>query len=84
MTLDVIELKIFKPPISKAKRKTRKNICKRYFLNEGVELVNVPRIFHDPSVKACLPTDIKFYNPTVLSSLTNLISSRMFNFRMKL
>ena len=41
------------------------NICKISLLNKGVELISVPRVFHEPSVKACLPTDIKFDDPTV-------------------
>ena len=35
--------------ISKAKRKAPTNIYKISLLNEGVELINVPHIFHDPS-----------------------------------
>ena len=46
--------------ISKAKRKWPTNICKISFLNKDVELINVSHIFHDPSVKACLPIDMKF------------------------
>ena len=37
-------------------------------------------IFHDPSVKAFLPTDIKFDDPTVAHSLTNPISFKIFSF----
>ena len=79
MALNIFESKIFKPQISKAKRKAPKNIYKNSFLNKGVEFINVPYVFHDPSVrsvKACLPTDIKFDYPTADFSLTNPI----FNF----
>ena len=31
-----------------------------------MEPINVFLSFHDPSVKACLPTDIKFDNLTVV------------------
>ena len=50
--LDIIESKIFKSPIFKAIRKGPTNNFKILFLNKGVELINVPRIFHDPSLKA--------------------------------
>ena len=56
LALDIIESKIFKPTISKAKGKAPTNICKISSLNKGVELLNVSYIFHDPSVKVYLPT----------------------------
>ena len=40
LALDIIESKIFKPTISKANRKAPANICKVYFLNKNVELIN--------------------------------------------
>ena len=52
MTLDITEFKAFKLPISKTKRKEPTNICKISFLNKCVQHINVPRIFHDPSLKA--------------------------------
>ena len=45
-----------------------------------MEINILPHIFHDPSVKACFPTDIKFEEPTVIYSLTNGIMSKIFNF----
>ena len=50
---DIIKCKMFKPPIAKTKRKERTNISKTPFLNEGVEVINLLCIFHDPSVKEC-------------------------------
>ena len=49
-------------------------------MNKGVELINVPRIFYDPSVKTCLLTDVKFDDPTVAYLLANPIRSKIFNF----
>ena len=66
-----IEFMIFKPQIAKTKRKESTNICKTPFLNKGMEVINVLRIFHDPSVKECLLIDIKFDYPTVVYSLNN-------------
>ena len=37
--------------------------------------INVPHIFHDQSVKACLSIDIKFDNPSVTYSFTNFVSN---------
>ena len=68
---DIIKCKMFKPPIAKTKRKERTNISKTPFLNEGVEVINLLCIFHDPSVKECLLIDIKFDYPTVVYSLNN-------------
>ena len=80
LALDIIEFKIFKPEISKAKRKVPTTICKMSFLNKRVEFINVHNIFDDSLVKAFLPTSIKFGDPTVLYSLTNPIRSKIFHF----
>ena len=45
---------------AKAKRKAPTNIYKMFFLKKDKELINVPYIFHDSSVKTSLPTDFKF------------------------
>ena len=42
LALDIIELKIFKPKVSKSKRKAYTNICNISFLNKGVKLIDVP------------------------------------------
>ena len=63
MALDIIESKIFTALISKTTRKAPINICKYSVLNKGAALINVPRIFHDPSGKTYLPTGIKFDDP---------------------
>ena len=68
------------PKPKEAKRKAHTNISKASFLNRPIELINVPHIFHDPSVKAYLPIDIKFDDPAVVYSLANLIRSKIFDF----
>lgn len=73
--LDIIESKIFKSPIFKATRKGPTNNFKILFLNKGVELINVPHIFHDPSLKACIHVTIKFDDPTVVYLLNNPVRS---------
>lgn len=52
-------------------KKAPTNICKLSFVNKGVKPINVPHTFHNSSVKTCLPADIKFYDPSVVDSLTN-------------
>ena len=65
-------------------RKTSIDICKMFSLNNSVELINVPHVFHDQSVKACLPTDIKCNGRTVVRSmkkiknLSNKTSSKLY------
>ena len=80
LVLVIVESRIYKPTISKSKRKIPTNICKISFPNKGVKLNYVPHIFYDLSVKACLPADIKFEDSTVVYSLTNSIRSKIFNF----
>ena len=45
LALDIIDSKIFKPTISKAKRKASISICKMFCLSNSVELINVPIFF---------------------------------------
>ena len=66
--------------ISEAKRLALFIICKIFFLNKGVELINLSRIFHDPSAEACFPANIKYEDPAVIYSLTNPSKSKMFDF----
>ena len=61
-------------------KEKQQQICKIPFFNKDVELINLPRIFHDPSVKVCLYVDINFDYPTVICSLNNPIRSKIFNF----
>ena len=69
LVFSITESKIFKSTISEAKRKASTNNCKISFLNKSVVLIDVPYIFHDPSLKSCLPTDIKFDDFTVVCRL---------------
>lgn len=80
MALDIIESKISKSPIFKAKRKAPTNICKIFFLNKGVEFTNVPSTFHEPLVKVCLLNYIKFDYSFVYLDIIYAIRSKRFNF----
>ena len=55
IVLEIIESKLPKPPISKAKGETPAKICKNSFLKKRVELINMSNIFHDPTGKTRLP-----------------------------
>ena len=80
MILDIIEFKICKLLISKAKRKPT-NVCKILFLiNKSVDVINVLCIFHNQSVKAWLLIDIKFDDCTFVYLLSNRIKSKIFDF----
>ena len=76
----ISESKIFKPLITKAKRKALINICKISFLLKDIELINVSHIFNGPSAKTCLHIDIRFCYPSVVYSLLNPIRSNILNF----
>ena len=79
--LDIIECKLYRPPKVKVHKKAPANMCKIFFCNKGVELVNLPRILHDSSLSDCLPClPLKFETPTITYKLTETLGKKMFNF----
>ena len=79
--LDIIESKIYKAPPVKPKRKPPNNLCKVLFDNKAIEYINLPRIFHEQSVKITLPSNItNFDTPTVVYNLESPMYSKIFNF----
>ena len=79
--LDIIECKLYRPIKPKNKRKPPKNLCHISFSNKGVELLNLPRILHDPSLADSLPNaSFNFEVPTVVYTLCDPIGSKIFNF----
>ena len=42
---------------------------------KGVELINVPHIFHDPLVEEYLPADIKYPIRSKISNLNKFVSN---------
>ena len=44
------------------------------------ELIKVPHILQNSSMKACLPVDIKFHNPAIIHSLANSVRSKKYIF----
>ena len=81
MSLDIIDSKLFKPPCTAKKKAYPKNICKIMFDSKAIELINLPRIFNDSTVKEVIPNlPSKFEIPTVVYTLTETIGSKIFNF----
>ena len=79
--LDIIECKLYKPTPPRNIRKSPDNICHIFFANKGLELLNLPRILHDPSLSDFLPLiPCKFEIPTVVYKLCDPIGSKIFNF----
>ena len=79
--LDIIECKLYRPIKTQHVRKAPDNLCHIFFANKGLELLNLPRILHDPSLSNFLPNaPYKFEVPTVVYKLCDPISSKIFNF----
>ena len=76
--LDLIDTKLYKP---KPKKSPPTNLCRIFFDNKGIERINLSRIFHDPEVKASIPSIAsKFETPTVIFKLSQTTGSKIFNF----
>ena len=79
--LDIIECKLYRPPKVKVCKKAPTNMCKIFFCNKGVELVNLPRILHDSSLSDYLPSiPLKFEIPTITYKLQETLGKKFFNF----
>ena len=71
MTLDIIDSRIFKSSVIKAKRKVPKNICMIHFLKKFAEFINVSR-------NSAISFKIRKF--IVAYQLNNSISFKIFNF----
>ena len=81
-TQDAIESKLYKPAFIKPKKKPPENICKVYFHNKAVELINLPRILHSLELNDLIDNSLtNFTTPTVVYDLTKPIRSDIFNFK---
>ena len=81
-TQDAIESKLYKPAEAKPKRKPPENICKVYFHNKAIEMINLPHILHKSELTDCLKgLNLGFTTPTIVYDLTNPIRSNIFNFK---
>ena len=79
--IDTIESKIYKPPPLKPSKQKPSSIIKIQFLNKGIEMINVPRLLHSPSLASTFPKQAGCYKaPTVVYKLEDTIRSSIFNF----
>ena len=55
---------------------------KIYFVNKGIEMINLPNILHNDTLFSAFPNHIagKYEPPTVIYTLSNTINSTLFNF----
>ena len=82
--IDIIESKLYSYNIQndKVKKSPPKNICKIYFDNKGIEVINLSRILRDKSLQDTLPsTPTEAFNPIVTYKLSTPIASTIFNFK---
>ena len=56
MTLDLIESRIYNPPVSKTTKTKPKNLIKLHFVNKGMDMINISKIINDKNLKKSLPT----------------------------
>ena len=81
--LDIIENKIFKPPVLKTKRKSPDSIIPIHFHNKGIEFINLSKIISSPQSKLAFPNSLsdKRIKPMVVYNLTSTIRSTIFNYK---
>ena len=75
MTLDLIESRIYNPPASKTTKTKPKHLIKLYFVNKGMDMINISKITHDKNVKKNLPTQFNmktFDTKDILDNMNNL------------
>jgi hypothetical protein len=79
---DIIVFKLYYvEPIAKLKRKPN-TVITIPFLNKGVEMINLPEIFHAPVLSSSFPKEAKdsYVAPTVVYKLDETIHSELFNY----
>ena len=82
VALDIIDYKLIKPRPEKSKKSTPELICKVFFDNKTIEMINLPRIFNLAEVKNKIPTECKIKEaPMVVYKLCPTIRSKVFNYK---
>ena len=80
MTLDLIESRIYNPPVSKTTKTKPKNLIKLHFVNKGMDMINISKIINDKNVKKSIPTQFnKTEQISTVYTLTKTIPSKIFN-----
>ena len=81
MVIDAIESKLYRKPPVKHKNRLPNNICKVYFSNKAVELVNLPSTCCNTLLISLLKDlPYNFVTPTVVYSLQQPETSSMLSF----
>ena len=76
MTLDLIESRIYNPPVSKTTKTKPKNLIKLHFVN--MDMINISKIINDKNVKKSLPTQFnKTEQISTVYTLTKTIRSKI-------
>ena len=79
--MDIIESKLHKKKeLKPTLREHPKNICKIYFHNKGVEMINLPRILKDERVIHTIPNFVNWVSPLITYTLRDSLSKKIFNF----
>ena len=55
-------------------------MCKIFFTNKGVELINFAHILHDKSLNDFIPSGTSFPTPMITYKLSDSISNKIFNY----
>ena len=79
---DIIVYKLYYvEPVTQLKRK-HNTVFTIPFLNKGVEMINLPEIFHAPVLSSSFPKEAKdsYVAPTVVYKLDETIHSELFNY----
>ena len=80
MTLDLIESRIYNPPVSKTTKTKPKNLIKLHSVNKGMGMINISKIINDKNVKKSLPTQFnKAEQISTVYTLTKTIRSKIFS-----
>ena len=82
MAIGAIESKVKREPLVRYKRKPTENVCKIYFSNKTMELINLPFILNNSQLVSLLKYLLcTFVTPTVVYSLQQPKSSSIFYFK---
>ena len=56
MTLELVESKVYNPPVSKTTKTKPKNLIKLPLLNKCMDMANISKIINNKNIKKNLPT----------------------------
>ena len=84
MVIDAIESKLYRETPVKLRRKTEKSICKLYFSNKALELINLPSLCNSTKLFSLLKNFcFNFVAPTRVYNLQQPVSSSAFRSKVR-